>query len=124
LGGLNESFTIPGGGLVNLDFYKRAVSSKSEPIVILFGEGCFHQVHSGISSNISTGDLLNRWKQWNEDYKKINGEYWEKADVSYKTVYFGNLHPSTYTYIQSSAQVRLDKQASSGVAPIIKPDTN
>lgn len=50
LGGLDERFTSPGGGLVNLDFYRRACD-RAEELVLLLGEGTFHQVHGGVATN-------------------------------------------------------------------------
>lgn len=51
LGGLDERFTAPGGGFVNLDLWTRAVAaSRGRPWIIL-GEGTFHQVHGGAATN-------------------------------------------------------------------------
>jgi len=43
LGGMDERFDAPGGGLVNLDTYSRAVDMPDAQRVILLGEGTFHQ---------------------------------------------------------------------------------
>ncbi|MFZ4414008.1 MAG: glycosyltransferase family A protein, partial [Bacteroidales bacterium] len=50
LNGYCESFKTPGGGLVNLDFYKRACEN-TDNLVILLSEGTFHQVHGGVATN-------------------------------------------------------------------------
>jgi len=50
LGGLDERFTSAGGGFVNLDFYRRACD-RAEALVMLLGEGTFHQVHGGVATN-------------------------------------------------------------------------
>ena len=50
INGYCESFTTPGGGYVNLDFYKRACESINT-LVLLLGEGTFHQVHGGVATN-------------------------------------------------------------------------
>src|SRR5947209_1908246 len=47
LGGFDERFQAPGGGLVNLDFFQRALSRPDLEYVLLLGEGTFHQVHGG-----------------------------------------------------------------------------
>jgi glycosyltransferase involved in cell wall biosynthesis len=54
LGGLNERFTSPGGGLVNLDFYKEACGLPRD-LVVLLGEGSFHQFHGGVATNVPPG---------------------------------------------------------------------
>jgi hypothetical protein len=51
LGGLHPGFTTPGGGLVNLDFYRRACEAL-DPLVVLLGEGTFHQFHGGVATNV------------------------------------------------------------------------
>jgi glycosyltransferase involved in cell wall biosynthesis len=51
LNGFNENFVLPGGGLVNLDFYKRACEA-TFPLVVLLGEGTFHQFHGGVATNV------------------------------------------------------------------------
>lgn len=66
LGGFNNAFASPGGGLVNLDFYARATSQVGASTICLFGEGCFHQLHSGVASNIDMTALASRWNEWNE----------------------------------------------------------
>lgn len=50
LGGLNEDFRSPGGGFVNLDFFREACEQLGE-LVILLGEGTFHQIHGGVCTN-------------------------------------------------------------------------
>jgi hypothetical protein len=50
LGGLDERFTSPGGGFVNLDFYRRACD-RADELLLLLGEGTFHQVHGGVATN-------------------------------------------------------------------------
>lgn len=67
LGGFSEQFTSPGGGLVNLDFYKRAVEYCEESIVLL-GEGTFHQIHGGVATNSLNTDVVNPFL---EEYIRI-----------------------------------------------------
>lgn len=50
LGGYDERFESPGGGLVNPDFYARACTALGPPI-LLFGEATFHQFHGGVATN-------------------------------------------------------------------------
>jgi glycosyltransferase involved in cell wall biosynthesis len=51
IGGYDERFRAPGGGLVNLDVWKRLCEDPSAQIVMLLGEGTFHQVHGGVATN-------------------------------------------------------------------------
>ena len=51
LEGVDERFDAPGGGLLNLDTYRRALELPGSELVILLGEGTFHQVHGGMATN-------------------------------------------------------------------------
>lgn len=51
LGGLDERFVSPGGGLVNLEFWRRAIAASDGQPWIILGEGTFHQIHGGAATN-------------------------------------------------------------------------
>ena len=51
LGGLDERFELPGGGLVNHDLYRRACDLPGAELVVLLGEGTFHQYHGGAATS-------------------------------------------------------------------------
>jgi hypothetical protein len=69
LGGLDERFALPGGGLVNHDLYRRACSLEDAHLVVLLGEGTFHQAHGGAS----TSGRVTRSQMWDE-YEAIRGQ--------------------------------------------------
>ena len=50
-GGYNEGFTRPGGGLCNLELFKRYVLRNNGLNVLLYGETTFHQVHGGAATS-------------------------------------------------------------------------
>lgn len=50
MGGYNEGFTGLGGGLSSFDFFNRAVADPAVPLVMLVGEGTFHQLHYGATT--------------------------------------------------------------------------
>lgn len=58
VGGLDEAFAMPGGGYTNLDLYERLASTPGVRVVTILGEGSFHQLHGGITTN--QPDLLER----------------------------------------------------------------
>lgn len=75
IGGMNEKFTLAGGGLVNLDFFKRIVERDDTEIVFLKDEGTFHQLHGGIMSNsFDTEQSINKFKKYCENYREITGK--------------------------------------------------
>ena len=51
VGGFDESFSMPGGGYANLELYERLGSSPDVTVVTILGEGSFHQVHGGTTTN-------------------------------------------------------------------------
>ncbi|WP_373004264.1 glycosyltransferase family 2 protein [Hyphomonas sp.] len=70
LGGYDERFQTPGGGLCNLDLWKRAVDYPSSRIVMLLGESTFHQFHGGIATNAQ----VSPWNTYAAEYLKIRGK--------------------------------------------------
>lgn len=50
LGGYDVRFNMRGGGLINLDFYKRACEFPGLQHVFIPGEGTFHQFHGGVTT--------------------------------------------------------------------------
>src|SRR6202008_188977 len=50
-GGLDERFVLPGGGLANHDFFRRACELDGTQLVVLLGEGTFHQIHGGAATS-------------------------------------------------------------------------
>jgi len=73
LGGFDERFESPGGGLVNLDFFERAVTSDSLEYVMLLGEATFHQFHGGVASNAPVAD--HPYPRFSEEYRRIRGKH-------------------------------------------------
>jgi hypothetical protein len=72
MGGLDERFTLPGGGLVNLDFHERAVANAALEYVMLLGEGTFHQFHGGVASNAPIAN--HPFPQMHEEYQRLRGK--------------------------------------------------
>jgi cephalosporin hydroxylase len=74
VGGMDEGFSMPGGGFVNLDFFERMVSSPDVNRVDILGEGSFHQVHGGTTTNASElGGLSDLIKSYDEHYEELKG---------------------------------------------------
>jgi glycosyltransferase involved in cell wall biosynthesis len=64
LGGWEERFDFPGGGLLNLDTYGRAIELPGAAFVSLLGEGTFHELHGGIATNAPLDNFLANWDDW------------------------------------------------------------
>lgn len=50
IGGVERRFDMPGGGMVNLDLYKRLVERPGARLFVTPGEGTFHQYHGGVTT--------------------------------------------------------------------------
>ncbi len=85
LGGADEAFNLPGGGFVNLDLYKRACDSPGVNPVQIIGEGSFHQIHGGTTTNVPIADRKRRTELYQEQYRKIRGHdnYVTDKDIFY-----------------------------------------
>lgn len=53
VGGFDERFSMPGGGFANLDLYERIGANPDVTVVTMLGEGSFHQVHGGTTTNLA-----------------------------------------------------------------------
>jgi cephalosporin hydroxylase len=52
-GAFDERFSVAGGGFANLEFYERLGGATGVHIVSILGEGSFHQVHGGTTTNVA-----------------------------------------------------------------------
>ena len=91
LGGLDERFDAPGGGLVNLDTFSRLLERPDAQLVILLGEGTFHQIHGGISTNASPERQVEKFQQWSAEYEAIRGRPYQLPSPSRRPTYVGTL---------------------------------
>lgn len=74
IGGYDTRFASSGGGLINLDFYKRACEAGDVDLVYLAGEGCFHQIHGGVTTGGSEERAVQRYDNLHHEYLNIRGE--------------------------------------------------
>lgn len=110
LGGLDERFTSAGGGFVNLDFYRRACD-RAGTLVMLLGEGTFHQVHGGVATNVP-------WARhpaaaFHDEYLALRGRPF--AAPVREAVYLGRLPPQAIPTLEHSTAAALAAQV--GTAP-------
>ncbi len=73
LGGVDERFDLPGGGVVNMDIFKRAVDARGVTAVQLVGEGSFHQLHGGTTTNVSQEQRDASIAGFMDQYRAIRG---------------------------------------------------
>jgi cephalosporin hydroxylase len=85
LGGLDESFDVPGGGFANLDIFERLASSPDTTVATIIGEGSFHQIHGGMTTNVPDDDARRRRiAQYGRQYAEIRGRpYRGPAEITH-----------------------------------------
>ncbi|KAA6187848.1 sulfotransferase [Thiohalocapsa marina] len=91
LGGFDERFASPGGGLANHDLFARTLAIAGIQPVCLLGEGSFHQIHGGVASNAPAAE--HPWPRYQAEYRAIRGHEWQPTD-GVDPVYLGRM-PST-----------------------------
>jgi hypothetical protein len=97
LGGLDEAFALPGGGLVNHDLFRRAVELEGTQLVTLLGEGTFHQHHGGAATSGRHG-----WDEMDADYERLRGTPYRKPQAP--SLYVGTMPPAALGHLDHSAQ--------------------
>jgi hypothetical protein len=98
LGGFDERFQTPGGGLVNLDLFRRALSWDALQYVVLLGEGTFHQFHGGVATNRPRDQQP---AEFEREYGRIRGESFRP--VARRPVLMGTIPPEAMHIAQYSA---------------------
>jgi cephalosporin hydroxylase len=74
VGGFEESFTTPGGGYANLEIYERLGTSTDVTVCSILGEGSFHQVHGGTTTNQADGERRrSRVFGYGREYAELRG---------------------------------------------------
>ncbi len=111
LGGYDARFDMRGGGLVNLDLYKRACEYPGITHVFLHGEGTFHQFHGGVTTG---GDEVEVRQQFiaaiMEQYQEIRGSKFENPVTN--VVYLGEISPHAQKFVQMSSANKIDRMKS------------
>jgi len=94
LGGYDERFQTPGGGLVNHEFVNRVLNSGDFDLVSVLGEGVFHQLHGGVATNVPMA---------RHPLEKFHAEFQDLMGVRYAPA---SPTPSTYVGVMPEAAFR------------------
>jgi glycosyltransferase involved in cell wall biosynthesis len=95
VGGLDEDFALPGGGLVNHDLYRRACELDDVELVVLLGEGTFHQIHGGAATSGTFG-----WDEMDADHEAIRGRRYRPP--SKEALLFGAVPEAALPHLEHS----------------------
>jgi len=102
LSGFEQRFQSAGGGLVALDFFRRAVSRPDLAYVVLLGEATFHQYHGGAASSAKPGGE-HPWPRFLAEYQSIRGGA-NYQRVARLPIYFGQFPPQALPLAELSAR--------------------
>ncbi len=109
MGGLDTRFRSPGGGLVNLDFYRKICEQEDSRTFILPGEGTFHQFHGGVTTSRGDENREELLRKMFEEYESIAGRSF--APPRHEIELYGSVPPSALRFLQHSVERALNKGA-------------
>jgi len=108
LGGYDARFDKRGGGLVNLDLYKRACEYPGIKHIFLHGEGTFHQFHGGVTTGgENSKDRQEFIDEIKEQYRQIRGQYYSSPETD--PIYLGELPRSAQKFVQNSSTILMNR---------------
>lgn len=98
-GGFDERFQSPGGGLVNHDFLQRTINALPAELVVLLGEGTFHQVHGGVATNADPHN--HPWESFADEWQRIHNKPFEslKSPTADRIHYLGMLDQYSLPFV-------------------------
>lgn len=99
--GYDEQFTETGGGLVNLDFYKRVVELPETLLVTLLGEGCFHQFHGGVTTGQKGAQRQVSMESHFAQYCALRGGPYEPPEK--RSIYLGAIPDAALKFVRRGA---------------------
>lgn len=117
LGGYDEQFDTPGGGLVNADTYIRACELPDSELVLLLGEGTFHQMHGGAMTGAPEEDARRKLAAWTAQYEAIRKTPIRTPEKTPN--FFGRIPATALPSIRASAEAAL--RSRSGTPPDERP---
>jgi glycosyltransferase involved in cell wall biosynthesis len=107
LEGLDERFALPGGGLVNHDLYRRACALDGTELIVLLGEGTFHQLHGGAATS-----HRHSWDEMEAEYRAITGV--PHRPPANSPLYVGPARAALLPLLERSARQALNRAATHG----------
>jgi len=110
LDGYDERFSSPGGGLVNFDLFHRACDLPDSELVVMLGEGNFHQIHGGTATNVPEPQNHLLWKKWEEQYFHIRGKRYLPPVKSPE--YIGHIPPQAFPWMLFSMEKVIERENS------------
>ncbi len=73
LGGADERFDLPTGGHLGRDLFRRALELPEAELLVLLGEGTFHQLHGGLETSADESGRRALLETWDRQFAAIRG---------------------------------------------------
>lgn len=99
LGGFDERFQSPGGGLVNHAFLDKIIEIQNFDCFVLLGEGSFHQFHGGVATNAEPSE--HPIHLFMSEYEDIYGNPYQPNErlTEKKISYLGGMHETALRFM-------------------------
>lgn len=97
VGGVDERFVVPGGGRANHDLFRRCCLLPGTQLVVLLGEGTFHQVHGGAATSRRVGR-----DEMESEYERLRGGPFTPPDVP--ALYLGTVPDAILPHLERSVR--------------------
>ena len=102
VGGIDRRFTETGGGQANPDLYKRVCEHPGIELVVIPGEGTFHQFHGGVTTGTAGEERERHMQNHFEQYKSLRGSYYESPQTP--TRLYGAMPDNAVRFMQRSLE--------------------
>ena len=95
IGGYDERFVSPGGGLANLEIFHRYVTRPNARNVCLLSEGTFHQIHGGVATSGGAS-----WETLNDEHRAIFGR--DYCRPTYEAHHRGTIRAKAQRFLEAA----------------------
>jgi hypothetical protein len=108
LGGYDARFDMRGGGVVNLDLFKRACEYPGVSHVFLHGEGTVHQFHGGVTTGGEDAQTRQKFiESIMAQYVEIRGAKYESPTSN--PIYLGELSGPVQKFVSISSAKKMER---------------
>lgn len=101
LRGMDARYNDFGGGNCNLDLFKRLLEQPRMPLVLLYGEGSFHQFHGGVTTNTPPEKRARIYKLLKDQDIAIRGHL---QPPPWQPMLYGTPHPAAQRFLTKSIE--------------------
>lgn len=109
-GGCDERFDEPGGGYLGLALYQGLYARDGVDLVMLLGEGSFHQMHNGAMTGTDSEDRESKRRRWRQQFIDLVGRAPRQAPRKAMN-FLGTIPPESLHVLHHSVEKLREAQA-------------